>query len=199
MIMQDVTPDMARALDLDAPEGALIAQVMPGGPTGSAGLRPRDVIAALDGVAVTDAATLRCQIGLRSPDQKVVLDFARDGKRMVVESVLGAADQTARQRRSQAAEAEQSQRLQGLSLAEDERGITVVRVARTTGAARAGMQAGDRIVTVGNTPVNRIVQLRDAVVAAPPDDPVLIEVDRQGTPFLRALPLRPVFWPSDTR
>ena len=64
----------------------------------------------------------------------------------------------------------------------------VAGVAPMSAGARAGIMVGDRIVAVGNTKVNRIEQLHEAVTAAPPDRPVLIEVDRQGTPFLLALP-----------
>lgn len=188
VIIQDVTPDIARALNLDSPGGALIAQVVPGGSAEVAGLQSRDVIVALDGVAIPDAAALRYQIGLRSPDQRITLDITRDGRSMTAEAVLGAEDQRMGQKPSKTAEAEQPQRLQGLSLTEDQRGITVMGVAAGSGAARAGMQIGDRIVTVGNTPVSRIDQLLGAVAAASPDDPVLIEVERRGTPFLLALP-----------
>ena len=188
IIIQDVTPDIARALDLDAPGGALIAKVMPGGPAEAAGLRQRDVIIALDGVAVPDAAALRFQIGLRSPDQMVALDILRDGERMSVEAVLQVADRPMRPRRAGPGEAENLLRLQGLSLTEDQGGIMVAGVAPMSAGARAGIMVGDRIVAVGNTKVNRIEQLHEAVTAAPPDRPVLIEVDRQGTPFLLALP-----------
>ena len=188
IIIQDVTPDISHALDLDAPGGALIAQVMPGGPAEAAGLRQRDVIIALDGVAVPDAAALRFQIGLRSPDQMVALDILRDGERMSVEAVLQVADRPMRPRRAGPGEAEHLLRLQGLSLTEDQGGIMVAGVAPMSAAARAGIMVGDRIVAVGNTKVNRIEQLHEAVTAAPPDRPVLIEVDRQGTPFLLALP-----------
>lgn len=188
IIIQDVTPDIARALDLDAPGGALITQVMPGGPAEAAGLQPRDVIVALDGLEVPDAAALRFQIGLRAPDRTVALDILRAGERMSVEAVLQVADRPMRPRRAGPGEAENLLRLQGLSLTEDQGGIMVAGVAPMSAAARAGIMVGDRIVAVGNTKVNRIEQLHEAVTAAPPDRPVLIEVDRQGTPFLLALP-----------
>ena len=188
IIIQDVTPDIARALDLDAPGGALITQVMPGGPAEAAGLQPRDVIVALDGLEVPDAAALRFQIGLRAPDRTVALDILRAGERMSVEAVLRVADRPVRPRRAGPGEAENLLRLQGLSLTEDQGGIMVAGVAPMSAGARAGMKVGDHIVTVGNTKVNRIEQLHEAVTAAPPDRPVLIEVDRQGTPFLLALP-----------
>ncbi|MDP1576022.1 MAG: PDZ domain-containing protein, partial [Cypionkella sp.] len=188
VFIQDVTPGLARALDLDAPGGALVAQVMPGGPAEAAGLRPRDVIVALDGVVVTDPAALRYQIGLRSPDQKITLDIARDGKRMMVEAVLAAKDQTLTQQRLRTSGEAEPSRLQGLALAEDQRGSMVAAVEPASGAARAGLMVGDRIIAVGSTKVDRIDQFRDAVTAAAPDDPILIEVERQGTPVLLALP-----------
>ncbi|MDP1576856.1 MAG: PDZ domain-containing protein, partial [Cypionkella sp.] len=99
VIIQDVTPDLVRALGLEAPSGALVAQVMPEGAAMAAGLQPRDVIVAPDGVAVTDSAALRYQIGLRSPDQTVTLDIFSGVKRMSLQAVLGAADRTVRQQR----------------------------------------------------------------------------------------------------
>lgn len=54
----------------------------------------------------------------------------------------------------------------------------------------AGQLARDpmMILNAQITPVSRLDQLRDAIATAPPGDPVLIEVHRQGTPFLLALP-----------
>ncbi|MBA3910311.1 MAG: hypothetical protein C0524_10595 [Rhodobacter sp.] len=172
--------------------GALIAQIMQGGAAEAAGLRPRDVIVALDEEAVTNAAARRWLIGLRTPEQKATLDTMRDGMRMSVEAVAGAADQTMRQQRLGSDEAEQPQRLQAMSLTEAQRGLAVAAVAPVSGASRAGLMVGDRVTAVGNTPVNRIDQFHDAVVAAPPDDPVLIEVERQGTAFFIALPQPPI-------
>ncbi len=132
--------------------------------------------------------TLRYQIGLRSPGENVTLEVIRDGKRISVEVVLTQADRAMGLQRSETAEAEQLNRLQGLTLTEDQGGITVVGIAPMSEAARAGLMVGDRIVAVANTPVFQLDQLRDAIAAAPPGDPVLIEVDRQGTPFFVALP-----------
>ena len=188
VIIQDVTPDLAKAFGLEAPGGALIAQIVPKGAAEAAGLQARDVIVALDGAVVTDAADLRYLIGLRSPAQTITLDIIRDGKRLSVEAVLTERDQAQFQNRLRAGDAGQPPRLQGLSLSEDQRGIVVMAVAPVSAAARAGLMPGDRIVAVGNTPVSRIEQFRDAIAAATPDGPVLIEVERQGAPVLLALP-----------
>jgi S1-C subfamily serine protease len=179
---------MARVLGLETVGGALIAQVMPQSAAAAAGLQPRDVIAALDGEKVPDAAALRNLISLQSPEQPVTLEIIRDGKRIPVKVVLRQANRAMERQRPETVGAEQLHRLQGLSLTEDQGGITVAGVAPMSGAARAGLLVGDRIVAVANTPVSRLDQLRDAIAAAPPDKPVLIEVQRQGTPFFLALP-----------
>jgi S1-C subfamily serine protease len=61
-------------------------------------------------------------------------------------------------------------------------------VAPTSKAARAGLLAGDHIVSVAGKPVTRIDALHDALATVPPGDPALIEVDRRGTPYFTALP-----------
>ncbi len=188
VIVQDLTPDLARALGLEPAKGALVAQVVPGGAAEMAGLLARDVILALDATPVPDAATLRFLIGQRSPDQAVTLDILRDGRRMAVNAVLGQSEQSESQGRAGKSKAEQSPRLQGLSLAEDHQGIVVVAVSPISAAARAGLLVGDRIIAVQQTPVSRIAQLRAAIAAVPVGDAVLIEVERQGVPFLVALP-----------
>ncbi|MDM7931465.1 PDZ domain-containing protein [Tabrizicola sp.] len=188
VIIQDVTRDMARALGLDAPGGALIAQVMPGGAAEVADLRPREVIVALDGAAIPDGVALRYQIGLRPPDQEISLDILREGKRMSVAVVPRAAEQTPTNQRLGQDEAEQPPCLQGLFLKEDQHGVMVSGVAPASGAARAGRMVGDRIIAVGTTPTNKINQFRDAVAAASIDDPVLIEVERQGSALFLTLP-----------
>ena len=53
---QSVTPEMARSLGLATPQGALIADVWPGGAASVAGLRQGDVIVGVDGRPVVDAA-----------------------------------------------------------------------------------------------------------------------------------------------
>jgi Do/DeqQ family serine protease len=52
---QSVTPDIARSLGLATPQGALVADIWPGGPAAQAGLHQGDVITAVDGRPVVDA------------------------------------------------------------------------------------------------------------------------------------------------
>src|SRR3989441_11731102 len=52
--LQAVTPEIAESLGLKRPAGALIASVNPASPAGRAGLKPSDLIVAIDSQAVDD-------------------------------------------------------------------------------------------------------------------------------------------------
>jgi Do/DeqQ family serine protease len=77
--IQDLTPDLARALGTTHAEGALVARVEPGSAAAHAGLRSSDLIIAVDGVAIHDAAELRNRVGLAQVGDVVQLTLDRNG------------------------------------------------------------------------------------------------------------------------
>jgi Do/DeqQ family serine protease len=77
--IQDLTPGLARALGTRATQGAVIARVLPDSPAARAGLRPRDVVVAVNGVPVTSGAALRDRIGLARIGDVVDLTVDRQG------------------------------------------------------------------------------------------------------------------------
>ncbi|HEY0649853.1 Do family serine endopeptidase [Phenylobacterium sp.] len=74
---QTVSAEIARSLGLAAPQGALIADLWPGGPAARAGLRQGDVVLQADGRPVTDAATLSYVIRNRRPGETIPLTVRR--------------------------------------------------------------------------------------------------------------------------
>jgi len=52
--IQDVTPEIAAAFDVERPEGALVSHVEPEGPAARAGLKRGDIIRAIDDEPMTD-------------------------------------------------------------------------------------------------------------------------------------------------
>jgi Do/DeqQ family serine protease len=61
--LQSVTPDIARAMGLAAPTGALVADVWPGGAAAQGGLKQGDVVTSVDGQPIADAASLNYAMG----------------------------------------------------------------------------------------------------------------------------------------
>ena len=72
----------------DGSRGALITGVASGTPAQEAGMRPGDLVTAVDGVAIDGAAALAATIGQHAPGQAVVVSFTRDGVERQVTATL---------------------------------------------------------------------------------------------------------------
>jgi len=75
-----VTADMATALQLDRPAGAIIDDIWVSGPADKAGIEPGDVIIEVDGQPVFDAETLQYRIGVKDETEQADVIFVRNGK-----------------------------------------------------------------------------------------------------------------------
>ena len=76
--LQSVTPEIARSLGLATPQGALVADVWPGGPAAQAGLRQGDVVTAVDGRPVVDASGLSYAVSTHRMGDQIRLGVRRD-------------------------------------------------------------------------------------------------------------------------
>jgi serine protease DegQ len=88
ILVQNLTPEVARAMNVDASHGAVIAQVNRGSAAERAGLNAGDVIVAMDGAAIRDGADLRNRVGLQESGSPVQLDILRDGARLTKKVTL---------------------------------------------------------------------------------------------------------------
>ncbi len=76
-----VTVDLAKALKLDRPAGAIIDDIWAKGPADLAGLAPGDVIIEVDGQPIYDAQTLQYRIGVNNDGDSADVVYMRGGKR----------------------------------------------------------------------------------------------------------------------
>jgi len=78
--VQDLTPDLAQALDLRLQRGAVIAKVEPNSSAARAGLAVGDVVVRVNGREVNSGADLRNQLGVLRVGSKIELSVIRDGR-----------------------------------------------------------------------------------------------------------------------
>jgi Do/DeqQ family serine protease len=83
---QAITPQIARALELDDTRGVVVVGVMRDGPAHRAGLQPGDVIVAIDGEKIAEARQALLAISSRKPGNKVKLEVLRNGKSLMLEA-----------------------------------------------------------------------------------------------------------------
>ncbi len=166
VMIQDVNQSLARSFGLDRPEGALVAKVEKGSPGEAAGLRPGDVVLAVNGNPISDSTDLPPRIAAMKPGTTAKLTIWRDRARRELDVKVGSAkDEPV----ASASDAEHPSGKLGLVVRpltpEEQRSADVkggAVVEDVTGpAARAGIQPGDVVVAVDGTPVRSVQQLRD--------------------------------------
>ncbi len=184
--IQDVTSDLAKAMDLTPHHGVLVSDVTHGGPAARAGIQRGDVITAIDGTAIDDAGQLRTVVALAGKNRRVAVELERHGKPMTIQATLGEAPAT-RQAQAQV----DSGALSGLAvqpldralrdrlhLPDDVDGVVVTGVDRRGGTAAALLREGDLILEINRQPVTTVDAFRDAARAA--GDHALLLVVRNG-------------------
>ncbi|CAG1000049.1 serine protease DegQ [Methylophilaceae bacterium] len=86
---QDITPQLAESFKLSKTEGSLIAGVLRGSPAEKAGLKPGDILLAINGNKVVDSSTMLNLIAGLQPEQKATLKVARDQRELDIEVIIG--------------------------------------------------------------------------------------------------------------
>jgi Do/DeqQ family serine protease len=83
---QAITPQIAKALDLEKTTGVVIVGVVRNGPAHRAGMQARDIIVSIDGQKITEAREALLAISSRKPGDQVKLEVLRNGKKMQLET-----------------------------------------------------------------------------------------------------------------
>ncbi len=193
VMIQDVTPALARKLDLKQQRGALIGGVEPKGPADKAGLKSGDVVFEIDGKPVADSRHLRLAVARTKPGESVRVKLLRDGSTKsldVTVKELPGSEQIAKADPSQSDEGEA---LKGVAVGdldpklrrkfnipENVRGAVVVEVEPGSPAAEAGLKQGDVILEINKQPVK---SSEDAVrlTEMPKDKTTLLRVWSGGS------------------
>jgi serine protease Do len=187
-MIQDVTPEIADSLGVDT-KGALVADVTPGGPAQTAGLRSGDLVLRIDGKDVSGASDLTRRVGMAKAGGALDLDIRRDGRPMKLtvrpgdrpsEEKLAANDSP----KAGADGVDPASSVLGMQLAPDAKGegVRVAGVARGSKAAELGLRTGDVIVRAGDRATRSADDLAQAVKAAQASGrkQVLLLVARNG-------------------
>jgi len=167
VMIQDVTPAIAKQFDLKENSGALVGDVTPKSPAEKAGVKSGDVITEFNGKKVTDSRHLKLEAARIAPDQKVPVTVLRDGKTKTLEVVVKEMPGTDRlAKNDQPSSQEDTGTLNGVAVSDlDNRarqqfdlpnnvnGVVITDVAPDSAAAEAGLKAGDVILEINKKPV----------------------------------------------
>jgi serine protease Do len=197
VMIQEVTPALAKAFNMGEPYGALVSEVTAGSPASKAGIEKGDVIVQLNGEKVSDSRSLRVKIAAMSPGSTVRLKLLRDGSEREASVTLG--ELPAEVGRGVAGGSEKGSAFEGVSLEDltpqiarqfgvnpQTRGVVVTNVEDGTPAADAGLRRGDVIQEVNRRPVSSVAEFQRAVSQAGKAS-VLLLVNRGGSNLFIAI------------
>lgn len=179
--MQSVTPELANALGLPAPEGALVADVGDGSPAAHAGIQTGDVITGFAGQTIKEPKTLSRAVADLVPGKKEALSVWRDGKTVALSVVIGGNDDSVKPvvATNSSQPVHSSFPILGLALGDLDqtvrqvlnmssrvRGAVVEGIDPDQPAATTGIALGDVIVAVNHMPVKTAKETSQAISAA---------------------------------
>jgi serine protease Do len=211
--IQNFTSEMAEAQGMGDQRGAIVADLVPGGPSSRAGLTPGDVVVAINGHTVKTSSELTREVAKAHPGDNLRLDVIRGGQKRTVEIKAGVRPSERQlaandnnpggQGGGVAPPESRAPAVLGLSLAPlDEatrrqlgisgsvRGAVVLGVQSSSDAGQKGLKRGDVIVRAGDRAVSSAADVSAAVEAAQKAKrpSVLVGVYRDGRTLF--LPLK---------
>jgi serine protease Do len=166
VIVQTVTPDLAKSFGLDQKEGALVADIDAAGPAAAAGIRKGDIIVAFNGNPIKEMDQLPLLVAQTPVGSKGELTIIRDGKKISKAVEIGELkDEEGIAQADEGGSDDIGMELSDITDAlarrydiEEAEGVLVTFVEPASPAAQAGVRPGDVI-----TQVNRkdILNLED--------------------------------------
>ena len=167
--LQPIDKDLAEALGLEKPEGALVADVIADSPAAAAGVQQGDIILEINGVIVKGPATLRNDVMLNQPGAKVALKINRKGKIMTIQVTLGCCSKNS-------IAATENNQLLGISvnnmtpefvkqyrLNPNDEGVVITEVKRGSLGAKIGLKPGYVIISLNHKKIINVETFNEAL------------------------------------
>jgi serine protease Do len=191
--LQTLTPDLAGGLGLMDTPGVIVSDVESGGSAERAGLRPGDVVEAIDGMPVDNVALFTLSLYLRTSGDKVNLQVVRGEKKLsldipvfephgdisrIAELSDPSKDLISRLGIVGATVTKEVEELIGpLRISS---GVLVTSTVANRLAVDSGLQEGDVIHSLNRLPIRNVDELRNAFNKLQPGDPAAMLVERNG-------------------
>jgi len=197
VMIQKITPELAKSFSLRDDKGALVGDVIPDGPAEKAGIQRGDVIVEFNGNVVNDVGQLPKIVASTTPDTDVDVVVIRGGKSQTLNvriAVLKDGDAKVAKTQSQNSLGMQGQDItpelaQSLGLDTDE-GVLVSDVTAGQPAAEAGIKRGDVITEIDRKPIRNMADYKRSLGNIKKGRTVLFLIRRGGTTIYIAVKVK---------
>ena len=190
IMIQDITPEISEALDINRDRGGLISEVKEGSPADKAGLRRGDVIVSVESEEIPDAATLARKLALTKPGVDTEFVVLRDGKEKTFtiklvehpenEKIKESQDELKTEEELGIKVSEITQQLKNRFKIQASGGVIIANVAPGSLAFESGLRAGDVILEVNGDSVDGLEDYQEALEEHGSEKTLLFLIERGG-------------------
>lgn len=190
VIVGAVTREMAEALNLDRPVGALVNDITPEGSADKAGIEPGDVILEFNGAPVETWNDLPPLVGANPPGTEAKVLVSREGKEKTFTVILDALEGDSGTSLAGGSSAARTDNALGLvvenisserrrELGDPEGGVVITDI-ESDDAWRVGLRPGDVILMVNNRSVDDLGDFEELAKEVEPGRAVALRIWRNG-------------------
>ena len=180
VLVQSLTPDLAKAFGTDRNRGVVIAQVESDSPAEKAGLLSGDIVLSINGQEVENASDMRNSIGLMRSGSEVNLTILRDDEIMPITATITAKNSSTIEGNTL------SRKLDGTVLSIDQNttaelgypAIVVKEINESSVSYRQGLRQGDLIISINKKQPHNFDSARRAI--GDDNAPILLHILREG-------------------
>jgi serine protease Do len=186
--MQNIDPNIARAFNLNTPEGVLISSISEGSPAQKAGLKEGDVILEADRRKVNNMNQFRGYIAAKAPGDRLRLKIMRDAKEIEVtvtveempseEMIARSGSRGLWDRTGFAVVDLTPDKMRELGYPTGTRGVIVDEIDEESTAYRSNLRKDDIIVGVNRRAVRSLEEFNQLVGSVEAGQVVLLQVQR---------------------
>jgi serine protease Do len=168
--IQQLSPELAKAMNVHRTSGAVVADVTPNSPADKAGIKDGDVVVQFDNKPIDDENSLKLMVAESSPGKVVPIQIDRNGQTLNLNVTLEELSQknnvAKNEPNSNGNESQQNDALHGVGVQDLDRqtkdemnipanvhGAIITQVDPSSPSAEAGLKEGDVIEEINHQPV----------------------------------------------
>ena len=195
IMIQDITPELAKSFGLKSTKGVLVSEVVQGSPAEKAGLLRGDIILRFDGKEIKNAHMLSQMAAATAPNTQAKIDLLRNGEEKTISVELGTMPEGEQNIVSPEEKSDWGMRVQELTpqlahqlgLEPGTTGVVISEVNNGSPAAAAGLRPGDLITEVNREAIKNLNDYRQALQKVKKGENLLLLIKRAGGSFYTVL------------